>query len=49
MEAPTPKKLNCEVISDKNLNYNIELYSNSEKELQIDIKSVNNIQNISFC
>ena len=47
-EAPIPKKLNLIVESNNNIKYSIDIYSNSNSFLQIDINSLNKIPQIYY-
>ena len=47
-EAPTPKKLNLIIESNNNIKYSIDIYSNSNSFLQIDINSLNKILQINY-
>ncbi len=47
-EAPIPKKLKLIVKSNNNIKYSIDIYSNSNSFLQIDINSLNKIPQIYY-
>ena len=47
-EAPTPKKLNLIVELNNNIKYSIDIYSNSNSFLRIDINSLNKIPQINY-
>ena len=47
-EAPTPKKFNLIIEKNNNFKYSIDIYSNSNSFLQIDIKTLNKIPQIYY-